>query len=149
MSIHNEGDVHVNPNMASACPPHTHAHHPYPQAVTGLADGLARIEWSEPVSNGGEEIKSIRILATPIEYEVIEPMTVPPQLVVPICAEGSDGKHDLTGLAQGVRYSIVLSAMNRHGWSPESAPVITPMVTVANWHSLRTAQPACPPQWTL
>ena len=112
--------------------------------MTALGDGVARIKWSSPASDGGAAIDTIRILATPVEHEMIEPMTAPPQPIVPICAEGSGEEHILTGLAQGVRYSIVLTARNRYGWSPESAPVITPMVTVASLSNLLTPRPDCP-----
>lgn len=85
--------------------------------VIGVGDGAVKVRWEEPDPNGGMDPSAYRITATPTDSSE-SPVTAICTTKNPI--EECDTEFVLTGLTNGVRYSIRVAARNVFGWGPYS-----------------------------
>lgn len=104
-----------------------------PQAVAVVSgDASAKVTWQAPASDGHSEITSYRVTATPVVTGGKS------KQAVPVVVETTEPAATLSGLRNGVDYTVVVTATNEHGTSEASEPVVaSPRVA--------RATPATPP----
>jgi arabinoxylan arabinofuranohydrolase len=104
-----------------------------PQAVAVVSgDASAKVTWQAPASDGHSEITSYRVTATPVVTGGKS------KRAVPVVVETTEPAATLSGLRNGVDYTVVVTATNEHGTSEASETVVaSPRVA--------RATPATPP----
>ena len=99
-------------------------------AIFGLGSNAAKVQWTEPDPNGGGAIKINRVTLTPLQDGTKLTLKQRRRIVAECSAEDPNpctADTIVTGLANGVRYSVTVAAKNKMGWSPESSPVVFAM----------------------